>query len=82
MVCPDERARVAREHNDRQRPEDGVDGAAFEPELAQVRPREQSVWGLEELLRRVMLATRRPLGPVDSPLSSGAAWVVQSSRLS
>jgi hypothetical protein len=43
VVGADQRARVARDYDDRQRAEDGVDGAPFEPELAQVGPGEQRV---------------------------------------
>ena len=63
LRCADHRARVAGQHDDGKGAEDGVDGAPFEPKLAQVRSREQRVRSLEQLLRRWMLATRsRPLG--------------------
>ncbi len=61
LLGADHRTRVAGQRDDRKGAEDGVDGAAFEPELAQVGSREQRVRGLEELLRGVMLATRRRL---------------------
>ena len=59
LLRTDHRTRVAGQRDDGKDAEDGVDGASFEPELAQVRSREQSVRGLEELLRRVMLAMSR-----------------------
>ena len=44
-----ERAGVAGKRDDRQRTEDGVDGAALEAELAQVRAAEQSTGCLQQL---------------------------------
>lgn len=36
LLGPDQRARVARKRDDRQRPEDGVDSTPLEPEFTQV----------------------------------------------
>ena len=41
VLDANERARVAREHDDRERAEDAVDRTAREPKLAKVRSREQ-----------------------------------------
>jgi hypothetical protein len=43
LLRANHRTRVARQHNYGEDPEDGVDGASFEPELAQVRPGEKGV---------------------------------------
>src|SRR3954465_7009204 len=41
LLDTDQRPRVARQHDGRARPEDRVDRAPFEPEVAQVRPRQE-----------------------------------------
>ena len=83
MICPNEGARVARKEDDRERAEDGVDGAPFEPELAQVRPGEQRVWGLEKLSAPCDACDSAPARPRWFAAELGrCVSLVQSSRLS
>ena len=48
VLDADHRSRIARERDHRQSAEDGVDSAALEAELAQVRAREQRARRLDE----------------------------------
>jgi hypothetical protein len=51
VIRSDQGARVARDRDDGECPEDGVDGSALEPELAEVRSREEGSGSLEQFLR-------------------------------
>jgi hypothetical protein len=72
MVGADERPRVAREHNDRKGAKDGVDRAALEAELTQMRSGQKGVRGVEEFLGGVMPSTRLT-GVAGPPMSPGPA---------
>jgi hypothetical protein len=51
VADPDQWPPVARQHDDREGSKDGVDGTALEPELAEIRAREQRLGALEQLRR-------------------------------